>query len=118
MEQLIYKGIIKEGESGQGCYNVSIGEDEPIAEILQDKINGKEVSIRYWISNTEKPKQELQETFLKKLFGAVDAEYQDVYSDYTGYLWTDQNLKIGGHDLLEELLSYLGKFIYLEIDVH
>jgi hypothetical protein len=33
-------------------------------------------------------------------------------------LWTDEDLNVGGHDLLEEIRSYLGKFIYLEVDVH
>lgn len=118
MEQLIYKGIITEGDFGENYDALFIGEGEPIAQILQDEINGREVSVRYWISDKEKTKEELQENFLKNLFGAVDAEYQDAYSDYTGYLWTDENLKIGGHDLLAELQSNLGKFIWLEIDVH
>ncbi len=118
MEQLIYKGTITEGDFSENYDALFIGEGEPIAKILEEEINGKEVSVRYWISDTEKTKQELQEGFLKNLFGAIDAEYQDAYSDYTGYLWTDENLKIGGHDLLEELRSNLGKFIWLEIDVH
>ena len=119
MEQLIYSGFIREGSKGENDDALFIGElDEPIAEIFQDEINGKEISVRYWLSDIEKTKEQLQEGFLKKLFGAVDAEYGDVYSDYTGYLWTDENLKIGGHDLLDELQNNIGKFIWLEIDVH
>lgn len=119
MEKLIYKGFIKEGIKGENYDALFIGDtDGPIAEILQNEINGREVSVRYWISDTEKTKEQLQESLLKNLFGAVDAEYQDAYSDYTGYLWTDENLEIGGHDLLGELQSNIGKFIWLEIDVH
>nr|WP_298659067.1 hypothetical protein [uncultured Flavobacterium sp.] len=118
MKQLIYKGTIIESDSGENCDALFIGGGMPIAEILQHEINGKEVSVRYWISDKEKTKEELQENFLKNLFGAVDAEYRDAYSDYTGYLWTNENLEIGGHDLLGELRGNLGKFIWLEIDVY
>ncbi len=118
MEQLIYKGIIREGDFGGNEGVLFIGKGEPIALILDDEINGKQVSVRYWISDKKKSKQELQESLLKIMSGAIDAEYFNHYSDYTGYLWTDQNLKIGGHDLLEEIRSNVGKFIWLEIDVH
>ena len=39
-----------------------------------------------------------------------------MYSDYTGYLWTDENLKIGGHDLLDELKEDCGKWLFLTIE--
>jgi hypothetical protein len=118
MKTLIYKGIIIEADFGENSEALFIEGDRPIAEILQDEINHREVSVRYWISHKEKTKEELQEGFLKNLFGAGGAEYQDAYGDYTGYLWTDENIKIGGHDLLKELRSNLNKFIWLEIDVH
>lgn len=118
METLTFKGIIKEDDFRDNYDALFIGSDQPIAEILQDEITGKQVSVRYWISDTEKTKEQLQESFLKNLFGAADAEYQDAYSDVTGYLWTDENLNIGGHDLMKELRSNLGKFIWLEIDIH
>src|SRR5437868_3327415 len=37
------------------------------------------------------------------------------YSEITGYLWTDENLMVGGHDLLDELRSHKGSFVHLEI---
>lgn len=116
-EELIYKGRINEGDYGENSYALRIGDDEPIAYILEHKIQGKLVTVRYWISDTEKPKQELQEHFLKTLIGAVEANYNDQYSEYTGYLYTDADLNIGGHDFLTELESYIDKFIWLEIDV-
>ncbi len=121
LNQLVYKGVIKERYYGENDSAIFIGDsDEPIAEILQEMINGKQVSIRYWISDTEKTKQELQESVLENLVGAINAEYRDSYSDLTGYLWTDENLMVGGHNLLEELRSRnnINKFIYLEIDIH
>jgi len=119
MEQLIYKGFIKEASKGENDNALFIGEMEyPLAEEIESELQGKEVSVRYWISNTEKTKEQMQEGALKTLIGAVDADYGDRYSDITGYLWTDEELKIGGHDLLAELSSSKGKFVYMEIDVH
>lgn len=118
MKQLIYKGFIKEARKNENYSALFIGEmDDPIAEVFEDEIKGMQVSVRYWISDTEKNKEQLRESFLKVLLGAVDAEYGDVYSETTGYLCTDEELKIGGHDLLAELQSNIGKYIWLEIDI-
>lgn len=119
MNQVIYKGFIRVGNKGENDSALFIGDiREPIAEIFNDDLQGKQVSVRYWVSATEKTKNQLEENFVKKLLGDVDADYSDVRSEYTGYLWTNQNIKIGGHDLLEELYSYINKFVYIEIDIH
>ena len=119
METKDYKGIVKKGNYGENLDALFIGEgSQPIAEIFEEDFKAKQVTIRYWTSDVEKTKEELQESVLRKLFGDVDARYSDVYSEITGYLWTDEELNVGGHDLLKEIRSYLGKFIYLEVDVH
>ncbi len=119
LKTLTFKGFIKEGDYADNYDAIFIGETgEPIAKELEYEIDRKQVSVRYWISDVEKTKEQLQESVLKNLIGAVDAEYSDRYSDVTGYLWTDENLNIGGHDLLAELRSNKGKFIWLEIDIH
>ena len=119
MKTKIYKGRVKEGDYRSNWDALFIGEDsQPIAEIFEKDFEAKKVTVRYWISDTEKTKNQLQESILRKVVGAVDANYDDVYSELTGYLWTDENLNIGGHDLLKEIRSYLGNFIYLEVDVH
>ena len=119
MTNLIYKGFIKRKHYGEKEDALFIGDMErPIAEVFQDDLQDKQVSMRYWLSNTEKTKEELLESTLLSIIGAVDAEYGDRYSECTGYLCTDENLQIGGHDLLLHLLSHNNKFIYLEIDVH
>ena len=47
------------------------------------------------------------------------AEIRDsFYSELTGYPWTDEWLKIGGHNLIKELESYRDKWAILEIEVH
>lgn len=119
MKKLVYKGFIKEGSKGENDYALFIGEtSEPIAEVFDEEIQLKQVTIRYWISNVEKTKEELDENTVLTIAGAVDADYYDRYSEYTGYLWTDEKLNIGGHDLLGQLRNNIGKFIYLEVEVY
>lgn len=119
MKKLVYKGFIKEGSKGENDFALFVGEtDNPIAEVFEEDIQFKQVTVRYWISNVEKTKEELDENTVLTMVGAVDADYYDRYSEYTGYLWTDEKLDIGGHDLLEQLSNSVGKFVYLEVEVH
>jgi len=92
--------------------------EQPLADILEDDILGETVSVRYWICDAEMTKEQAQESFLKILMGMADVEFGARYSEVTGYLWTDEKIKIGGHDLLAELKSYVGKWLILEIDTH
>ena len=119
METIVYKGIVREGDYGENWDALFIGENnQPIAEVFEEDFAAKQVTVKYWTSDEKKTKEEMQEGVLRQLFGDVEANYNDAYSEITGYLWTDEDLNIGGHDLLEEIRSYLGKFIYLEVDVH
>ena len=119
METKVYKGIITEGDYRENWEALFIGENsQPIAEIFEEDFEAKQVTVRYWTSDKEATKEEIQVRVLRKLFGDVEANYKDSYSELTGYLWTDEELNVGGHNLLEEIRSYLGKFIYLEVDVH
>jgi hypothetical protein len=117
MNQKIYKGRIIDKEYEDNYSALFIGEDEyPFAKIWEDDLYKKQVTVRYWISEVEKTKDELKENTLAAISGAVWADYTDRYSDYTGYLWTDVELKVGGHNLLSELSSNVGKFLYMEVD--
>lgn len=37
---------------------------------------------------------------------------------YTGYLWTEEEFKCGGHDLLKILEGNMGKYIHIEIELY
>jgi len=116
-KQLIINGRISQREYMYN-YTTFIGDiDEPIAKYLQENIYAKNVSVKYFISNTLKTKDELMINNLLKISGSLDADYSDAYSDITGYLWTDEQIMVGGHDLLAEINSNVGKFIYLQIDI-
>lgn len=78
----------------------------------------KQVSVRYYLANTALSEEDLQRAAVHTLLGAPRAEYALRYSEITGYLWTDETLQIGGHDLLAELRGHLGSFLHLEITIH
>ncbi len=59
------------------------------------------------------------EGFLNKLYGAIEADYEK--NDYRYSSWTsgtdyDTTLKIGGHNMIEELRDEVDKFIIIDIN--
>lgn len=126
-KKLIYQGLLSihcyeheddYSEHGYGRYLYLSSVEPPLFNELKEKIKGKQVTVRYWI--TDKPCwiEEAQEQFLKKLHGLTNIKFDAQYSEYTGYLWTTENCEIGGHDLKKELKSHIGKWLILEIEIH
>ena len=67
-----------------------------------------QVSVRYIISDNPITDPEyLIASFVSQLDGVIELKHNSHFSELTGYLWTDNELKIGGHDLLKELSSHL-----------
>jgi len=119
MKQLIYNGFIKERDFGENDQALFIGEMPlPLVKEFEECLKGRQVSVRYWVSAKEKSKDQIKEDALRRILGFVDAKYDDIYTESTGYLWTTEDLSIGGHDVIKELRSHAGKFVYLEVDVH
>lgn len=119
-ETLEYVGWLKIGSWGE-CDDalwLSDDDEESLAERLADDIEGKNVSVRYWISPKELPQEDMKIEWLKTLMGDVEVDVGHHYSEITGYLWTDEEVKIGGHDLIGELKSYDGKYLLLQVDMH
>jgi hypothetical protein len=90
---------------------------DPITEVLEYLCYSK-VTIRYYISDVEVSLDEANKLHLNSLFGKADVDYKIVCSEITGYLWTDEKLNIGGHNLLNELKTFAGKYLILLVEVH
>lgn len=120
METLVYSGLLSLHTSARGedavLYLSSV--ENPLADELLDKIQGKQVTVRYWITDKQVTKEEAQEDFAKQILGKANGQFGARYSEITGYLWTDEFLKIGGHDLIYELRNAVGKWLILEIEIH
>lgn len=89
-----------------------------LSDLLKDEIGNKQVSVRYWINDKSCTREEAKGHFTNKLLGILDAEWNPVYGDVTGFLWADEHLRVGGHDLLRELRSFHGRWLILEVDIH
>jgi hypothetical protein len=128
-EQKAYTKIYR----GQLCHTSNGEEDELLGLLLEEaphkwkvKILAEMVSddkqydcdflsVRYYTSDVAVPADKVVEVFLRSLYGDSEIEYGMAYSDLTGYLWTDEKLVVGGHDLIAELTTNLGKFLHMEI---
>ena len=118
MKKIVYKGLLEMKFNYEEDEVLGFtGEDFYLADIISWDIfyYGKYLSVRYFISNKALPIESLAEEFIKALHGAGDADYEILYTETTGYLWTSEKIKVGGHDLLDELSSAIGKYLYLEI---
>jgi len=95
---------------GDGCTT-------PLADLIEGDIEvlGAYLSIRYYTASHPFSAEEPVEAFLVSLSGRGEAEYMMRYSEITGYLWTDEKLAVGGHDLLAELKGAAGQWVWLEI---
>lgn len=121
MTKKIYRGRIEERDNGEGHDSLILtcGENHLIlSDIVQEDIKcyGSYLSVRYFISNRSLELYELTESLLRKLTGIGDSEYEMCYSEITGYLYTHEGLKVGGHNLLVELRYNLGQYLHLEIE--
>ncbi len=103
-----------------GTY-VEVAEGEfPLSKNMAEIIgwNKKYASIQMLTGDTPIDLDHLDETKIVSMEGLVDSEYYHRYSDYTGYLWTEEDFKCGGHDLIKILSSHKGEYIHLEIDLY
>jgi len=115
---LQYKGLIALHDYGEAMNVLFLSDlDDPLAIVLEEEIADKVVSVSYWITDQKCTHEEAQREFLKRLSGVAECEFQSQYSEITGYLWTDEEINIGGHDLLQELKSHIGKWLLLDIAI-
>lgn len=85
------------------------------AKEYQYNFKRKQVSVRYFVCDKPTPIQDLEENLVKSVLGIANVKYGMNYSDYTGYLWTDEEFNVGGHNLLSELKTNIGKYLYMEV---
>lgn len=79
-----------------------------------------EVSVSYFISDDKKTETEIQEGWLKQMFGGITAEYETSSYNYSSYTYGtdyDTYLKIGGHDLFDEFSELNDKWCVLKVNV-
>lgn len=90
-----------------------------LAALVADEFKpGSKAFVRYFITSAPATAESASEALIHKTFGfdVLEAEYVlEAYSEVTIEAW-EENLKIGGHDLISELSSYEGKYLILIIE--
>lgn len=140
------RGILSLGDYGEGSDILFCG-DIPVAQWAQDGIGGGEpvysqvwdtrymskeeaerrtnecptnkfISVRYWTADQPASDDAIKQRAIEMLYGAAKIDWGARYSEITGYLWTDEDFHIGGHDMIGRLSSEVGKYLLLEVIIH
>lgn len=90
-----------------------------LCRLLENETFEKFVTVRFGITNKKTTLEAFQEAYLKFIYsGESETQYSPYYSEITGYLWTEEKFKVGGHDILEILKNYMGQFLVMELIIH
>lgn len=116
MDKIIVQGNISVFDGGEESNGLYVG-GELLTRELED-LTHQQVSVRYFITDEPKDESEILQESILSLSGSLYALHESAYSEYTGYLWTDDELNIGGHDLISELTAHEHKYLFMEITVH
>lgn len=92
----------------------------PLSKEMEERINWRDnyVSIRMVTGSTPIDPTKVEETIIECFYGDAEGHYYHRYSDYTGYLWTEEKFKVGGHDIPKILHSHMGEYIHMEIELY
>ncbi len=86
---------------------------------LRGRYAGSErVTVGWHTSSEEKTHGELEMNLISTALGAVNVDFSHRYSDLTGYLWTDEKIRIGGRDIMEEMHLEAGHYLYLRAQLY
>jgi hypothetical protein len=103
-----------------GEYIDMVTDSFPFTKVMEDKCGwgSKYANIQMLTGDSPIDINHIDETKIVSMMGEVESEYYHCYSDYTGYLWTDEGFKCGGHDIPKILRSHIGKYIHMEIELY
>ena len=116
----VHTGLLRFGRNGDNS-EILLLDDMPLAEKLRD-MNGRIVNVNYYVSKEKVSVERASELFFKSThsthFGRIEAEFFARYSEKTDTLWVEEELTIGGHDLLDELKKHTGEYLMLHVKVY
>ena len=103
-----------------GTYQDRTVDQFPFTKEMEEKCGwrGNYASIQMLTGDTPIDINHIDETKIVSMMGEVSSHYYHRYSDYTGYLWTEEEFKCGGHDIPAILESHIGEYIHMEIELY
>ena len=115
----VFEGRIRRSDYREN-YDVLMLDDTCLSKAFAEALGNerRQVSVRYFISSEPMTEEERTHAEVMIAIGEGYAEYVERYSFTTGYLWTDEELTVGGHDLETEIGSYVGSWCRLELMIH
>lgn len=85
----------------------------PLCERVKKDIGNRAITCSYYITENEMSFQEAKENIVLAIYGLLDVYHMAEFSETSGWLYCNERLEIGGHDLVKELLSHEGKYVHL-----
>jgi len=127
MEEFTFKGYIEFGgygnfdtifltsKRGGGTKQDLVKKFQGIAELFSTP----DVGVSFYITDKEETEQEIKEKFLKEIVGAIEGEFEDNTYWYSEYTYDNSSydtvLRIGGHNMFDELKEFKGKWCMLKV---
>ena len=111
--QMIYKGKLNIDE--YGC--LECGDRYLVNSVECDFKKGDKVFVRYYLSDEEITLEQANTALIAKTCGGDINELEFILDSYSEYTIMDykEELKVGGHDLFNELQDCDGKYLILII---
>lgn len=75
-------------------------------------------SLSYALSDSPIDPHSVAESAILSYYGLIDRKYTVSWSDMSGYLWTDEEFKVGGHSILDILTENRGRYIHMEMSLY
>ncbi len=112
--------VVQKAKRLNGAYIDTVTDSFPFCKAMEDKCGwrGKYASIQILTGDTPIDINHIDETKIVSMIGEVTSKYYHCYSDLTGYLWTTEEFKCGGHDIPKILSSHMGEYIHMEIELY
>lgn len=119
---LLLEGKLSQWEGEYSAWSVGSKSGRVyLAEVIQELLGWKGIAtFQYHVCSEPKGFYELEENLVKTAMGDVQTRFSHAYSDLTGYLWTNEEIKVAGHDVLDEIAntaSSIGAPAYLALRV-
>ena len=112
--------VVQKARRLNGEVKETVVDSFPFTKEMSDRYywSDRYVSIQMLTGDTPIDIDHIDETKVVSMMGEVESEYYHRYSDLTGYLWTDEAFRCGGHDIPEILRSHEGEYIHMEIELY
>ena len=117
-KNIVLNGKIEQCDDDDKFREVCIGGKNVSREV--EDFNNRVVKLKYYISNSIIDPNKVVEQMLSIFYeGKCEAEETYVYNTTwtAGIIGGDEVFEVGGHDIIKELKTHLGKYCHLEIEL-